>query len=282
MSPIYVPGKVTLAKEFTVQDYMWNFPQQYGLWSPVEITTALWLDAADASTITESGGAVSQWDDKSGNGRDISQASSTQRPTLATTGLNGKPTLDFDGSNDYLFNASVGASGLSNATIISVFKQVTGGPTEDHQINIGQTGTTGKVRGFYRPGNATVLGFGGWARIATSSFSLDIGGAHHIFGFANTALSGSNNLQIFKDGSVETLTTSAALSTTLDGFSVGALQGALVGNYYSNISVAEIIVLYEAISTVNRQKLEGYLAHKWGLTANLPADHPYKTVGPTP
>jgi hypothetical protein len=251
-------------------------------WTPADIDTALWLDAADASTITESGGAVSQWDDKSGNGRDISQALSTQRPILAAAGLNGKPTLDFDGSNDYLFNTSVGASGLSNATIISVFKQVTGGSTEDHQINIGQTGTTGKVRGFYRNINGTVLAFGGWASTAFSSFSLDIGGSHHIFGFANTALSGSGNLQFFKDGSVETLTTSGALSTTLDGFSVGALQGALVGNYYSNISVAEIIVLYEAISTVNRQKLEGYLAHKWGLTASLPADHPYKTAVPVP
>jgi len=251
-------------------------------WTPADITTALWLDAADASTITESGGAVSQWNDKSGNGRDISQASSTQRPTLATTGLNGKPTLDFDGSNDYLFNASVGASGLSNATIISVFKQVTGGANEDHQIAIGQTGTAGKVRGFYRPPNGTVLAFAAWAIIQSSSFSLDIGGGHHIFGFANTALSGSNNLAMFKDGSVETLTASAALSTTLDGFSVGSLQGASVGNYYSNISVAEIIVLYEAISAVNRQKLEGYLAHKWGLTANLPADHPYKTAVPVP
>jgi hypothetical protein len=35
-------------------------------------------------------------------------------------------------------------------------------------------------------------------------------------------------------------------------------------------------------SDVNRQKLEGYLAHKWGLGANLPVDHPYKTVGPKP
>jgi len=273
MSPIYVPGKVTLAKEFTWNETVWN---------PSMLQTDLWFDAADASTIIESGGAVSQWNDKSGNGRDVSQASSTQRPILAAAGLNGKPTLDFDGSNDYLFNTSVGASGLSNSTIISVFKQVTVGSTEDHQINIGQTGTTGKVRGFYRNINGTVLAFGGWARTAFSSFSLDIGGSHHIFGFANTALSGSNNLQMFKDGSVETLTTNSALSTTLDGFSVGALQGASVGNYYSNISVAEIIVLYEAVSTVNRQKIEGYLAHKWGLTANLPNDHPYKLVGPTP
>ena len=35
------------------------------------------------------------------------------------------------------------------------------------------------------------------------------------------------------------------------------------------------------LSTGNRQKLEGYLAHKSGLTANLPADHPYKTTPPT-
>ena len=30
----------------------------------------------------------------------------------------------------------------------------------------------------------------------------------------------------------------------------------------------------------NFEKIEGYLAHKWGLTANLPADHPYKINAP--
>lgn len=28
------------------------------------------------------------------------------------------------------------------------------------------------------------------------------------------------------------------------------------------------------------QKAEGYLAHKWGLTGNLPSDHPFKNVSP--
>jgi hypothetical protein len=42
--------------------YTWNET----IWNPSMISTALWLDAADASTIYESGGAVSQWDDKSG------------------------------------------------------------------------------------------------------------------------------------------------------------------------------------------------------------------------
>ena len=50
------PGKLILAKDFRA-------------FNPSDIETALWLDAADASTITESGGAVSQWNDKRGNGR---------------------------------------------------------------------------------------------------------------------------------------------------------------------------------------------------------------------
>ena len=29
------------------------------------------------------------------------------------------------------------------------------------------------------------------------------------------------------------------------------------------------------------EQAEGYLAHKWGLTANLPVSHPYKSVAPT-
>lgn len=28
------------------------------------------------------------------------------------------------------------------------------------------------------------------------------------------------------------------------------------------------------------EKAEGYLAHKWGLTGNLPSDHPFKNVAP--
>ncbi len=29
------------------------------------------------------------------------------------------------------------------------------------------------------------------------------------------------------------------------------------------------------------EKAEGYLAHKWGLTSNLPVSHPYKNIAPT-
>ena len=43
--------------------------------------------------------------------------------------------------------------------------------------------------------------------------------------------------------------------------------------------IGEIIII-NSVEDSDRQKIEGYLAHKWGLTANLPADHPYKSNAP--
>jgi hypothetical protein len=45
--------------------------------------------------------------------------------------------------------------------------------------------------------------------------------------------------------------------------------------------IAEIVVLPEAASVAPRQRIEGYLAWKWGLEANLPSGHPYELAAPT-
>lgn len=47
---------------------------------------ALWLDADDFSTITLNGSTVSQWRDKSGNGRHVSQNNASAQPEFAATG----------------------------------------------------------------------------------------------------------------------------------------------------------------------------------------------------
>jgi len=41
------------------------------------------------------------------------------------------------------------------------------------------------------------------------------------------------------------------------------------------------VMIVENQDTAGRQKIEGYLAHKWGLAANLPDDHQYKNNPPT-
>jgi hypothetical protein len=44
--------------------------------------------------------------------------------------------------------------------------------------------------------------------------------------------------------------------------------------------MAEVLVGGATLDTNERQKIEGYLAHKYDLEANLPSDHPYKSAAP--
>jgi len=43
---------------------------------------------------------------------------------------------------------------------------------------------------------------------------------------------------------------------------------------------AEIVFLTGTTNDIDRQKMEGYLAWKWGLQGQLPAGHPYKDAAP--
>ena len=44
--------------------------------------------------------------------------------------------------------------------------------------------------------------------------------------------------------------------------------------------LGELLIYNTELNVSNFEKVEGYLAHKWGLTANLPGDHPYKNTAP--
>jgi hypothetical protein len=43
----------------------------------------------------------------------------------------------------------------------------------------------------------------------------------------------------------------------------------------------EMIFVTQGASTDTKQKLEGYLAWKWGFQTSLPSDHPYRNAAPT-
>jgi len=72
-------------------------------WTPTNIATTSWYDASDASTITETGGAVSQWADKSGNGNDATQGTGANQPTIDVRTLNGVAIMGFLNSSSQYF-----------------------------------------------------------------------------------------------------------------------------------------------------------------------------------
>ena len=252
------------------------------LWRPDELGSdlSIWLDAEDTSTITLNGSTVSQWDDKSGNGRHVSQENATQQPAFTAGALSNKPVLTFDGINDTLQRASAGLSGLSSVSIFVVMRYITGGANEDVPVAVGTAGNAGRVRGLYRASGGISQGWAGWARdVLVSAYSCDFGGGYHIFAGWNTSLVAGNNIVIARDGLSAVYTNSNGnLATTVDGLGIGELVGSNIR--YTNASIAEVVILPVAVTTSQQRLIEGYLAHKWGLVANLPAEHPYKATPP--
>lgn len=254
---------------------------QFGaaLWTPAQLTTALWLDAADTSTITESGGAVSQWDDKSGNSRHVTQSTPSRQPAYSATGLNSKPTIDFDGSDDFLKNATFQPAGAVSCFLVFNRDSV-GGIFINTQRTNGIFEINGGFGGGYRNITFTATG----AINPSLGFDIASGGANQnaILGVQYDG-SGSTSADFVArlNGSNQSIVNGGALGFANEtGFTIGGRVVQNLGFYDGRVS--ELIFTNSQLTLSDVQKIEGYLAHKWGLTANLPANHPYKTAVPAP
>jgi len=254
-------------------------PYVFGVpWTPSQITTALWLDAADASTVTTVSGAVSQWNDKSGNGRNATQSTAARRPLYGTILQNGLNTLEFQSANTLwmLLPDTTNPAG-SNATFVAC-KANNATPSN---FIIGRAYYWGS---WYLVSTST----GTAARYAVGRNGIDDAQANVTSLSNNTdkifsAIYNKTNVSLSINGgtSASTAYTQDLVYNSSDLTAIGAAKdtGSNVASPF-NGPMYEIIVLHSAPSTDTRQRIEGYLAHKWGLTANLPSDHPYKSAAP--
>ena len=244
-------------------------------WTPAQISTSLWLDASDASTITLNATTVSQWNDKSGNSRNVSQANSSLQPLYTLGGLNSLNIADFDGADDVL-----------NGLAISNF--VTNNSYSAFVVGLARTIATNDGNGY--PNEAFYGDAGGYMAMYLRSSNL-IGaynwdGANKVATNAytpNTVVIGYSELS---SGSIRIRTNGGSETATVSS-NTASLSGAIqIGRNYNSDTfcldgkIAEVIFTNAALSTTNRQLIEGYLAHKWGLTSSLPNDHPYKSTAP--
>lgn len=248
-------------------------------WDPALITTALWLDAADASTITLNGSTVSQWNDKSGNNRNVSQATASRQPTYNATGLNSKPTLDFDGTDDFLQNASFEPAGA--VTCFFVFNRDAIGGTF---VTVDRSGGILEINGVSSAGYTNISFTATGAMNPALGFDIAGDGTNQniLFGLQYDGTgSTSSDFVARLNGTDQTVVNSGAFGFAGEtGFAIGARPAQNINFYNGRIS--ELIFVQSQTSLLVTQKIEGYLAHKWGLTANLPSNHPYKVNPPAP
>ena len=255
---------------FLVNSYLEN------LWTPVQLgsSLALWLDAADASTITLVSGNVSQWRDKSGNSRHASQPTAANQPTYTLNGLNGKPVLTLDGVNDEIRTGNI-FSGATDFSVASVFRR---SGTQGTMLAMGLLDGLN-----YTYDLSTRVDFSNFVRILhRQPGDIRINPANSVVGdaFVTVSTRGSSVILDTFNGVNAVVQTPGPPSQATFAQSALAIGFGGSSDRFSGL-VSEIVVTGSVLSTTDRQRLEGYLAHKWGLVSNLPINHPYKTSPPT-
>jgi len=207
----------------------------------------LWLDSQDSRTLTfSSSNIVSQWNDKSGNNRHVSQATVSAQPTW-----NMATGLTFDGVDDSLFGEGIAGTDYS---FFIVYKMI----------------TTGGTRSMFSTGN----GSDGISCRMSSTRNLLHNGAAVVF-----------SLSFFSTADFEIMggrrNTSSAFSH-LNGGNYGTYSGGIntvtapftdklgVGNRattseFCNVQVKEIVYYDRQISLDEAGLIQRYLSFKHGI-----------------
>ena len=237
-----------------------------------------WFDAYDDSTLTLVSNAASEWRSRIG-ALVLQQATAGSRPPYSATARNGRPGLQGDGSTRWMQ--------------MPAFTGLPSGAAPSHKFAVGffTNLASQSWRTIFSYGTTDVFN----SRQITKHETTDKAGtgtgtatAHNFPASAPTWLGADKIVAgLLRSGKQEAVvdgqyTSSTAIAintpavTRFDLFRFGNSGG------HWNGWVQEFFIFDNELSTEARQKVEGYMAAKWGLRALLPVGHPYKSQNPPP
>ena len=223
-----------------------------------------WFDAADVSTITSSGGLVSNVRNKADAQKPFTQPTGGNQPTTQATTIAGNNVVTFDGSSDYLLCNSLSSAFTGSDTPVSAFAvyrpTTTGG--QQAVFCAGNSGTalrqvmhdygTGSAFRIFKRDDATTQ------VIASTSLSPVSTPVIMSMSCAGTTLKAWQNGTSFYNGAFDVGV------TTLNTFTLGCRAAAALNNFFGG-DIAEIIIYSRGLSDVEVDTIENYLGNKWGI-----------------
>ena len=218
----------------------------------------LWFDATDVNGDGQvdtsndfiSSDKISMWADKSGNTNNPIQAQLSNMPRWTPAALNQKPIVTFDSNFSQIFEIQNAVSSPSFVFLVHRQKQV------GESLVLGGDLSTTSEDGFlsleHASGSVEII-----SKASTTAWSI------------STMRVAPNSQSLWVDGKI----------VGAQSFGQGALAVDKVGERFDG-EIAEVLVFDQQVNAVNRQKIEGYLAHKWSLNKQLPQLHPYSNDPP--
>lgn len=240
-------------------------------WTPAYMQTAAWFRADDGAS-TVDGTQPTKWLDRSGNGIDGTRSGT---PTWTKSAVNGKPAFLFDGVDDRFDLGNI-YSGAPSVYAIGVCK-IDADPSAADSASgpwLGDTGTDGSFRDHYPWTDGNVYhGFGTTARKSAGNPSVSLA-TWHISEFSSAA----SDWQFRVNGASVFTTATNTVGLGATPAIAYSLRGATTT--YMKGYVGEVVAVKGVPSSALLARLQGYLAHKYGLAGQLAAGHTYKTTPP--
>lgn len=264
------------------------------LWNPLDMASVpqIYLDAQDSS-VTDVSGSASVISNLGAMGSDgnFLQTNASRRPTIVDAELNGKRILRFDGTADLMTGSTTAQRALGrfkSATFaFAVYKKRTADGSATTRILFSVPAGTSGARfaayaGLFSDINKPSVGA---KRLDADTFNTlpSASAVSKVYCMAGMFVDySSGNGAVHVDGNspaTGSITTSGNTSNTasVDPLSIGAFAN-LTG--FSDIDLAALVISDANPSSGDIDRLFGWAAHKYGLTANLPSGHPYKTTPP--
>jgi hypothetical protein len=246
------------------QQIEWYLVNKWGLFSTTPVSTPLtipgcgiWLDGADTSSLTLSGSSVSQWRDKSGSSNHFTPISGT--PTSISD--NGKTVVNL--TSGTIMTSANQISFTTSSAFFIVSKYM--GFTNWGAMLLGFTNINGGDKSI-RFVEDKLIGTGGF-------------GDENELANANYYVNGTFNPSFGSDVYLNVYSLISTLAPQSGGTSFLTFSSSFMGrNFVGNI--AEFLYYPGGVTNIQRQKIEGYLANKWGLTLPAPTVHPYDKFPP--
>ena len=239
------------------------------LWTPAQLTTTIWLDASKASSISLTNGNIHTWTDLSSSAYVFDQPTPTSQPQWGSANLlNGRNVAAFDGSNDYFKMDAGGPQPGSNNQMMLIVAQL----NTNHDGRLFTMSVSGSSRNAIIPNylesyrynyNDTYLPAQSFTKISINTPLLF------------SAYRSGTTVQVGVSGNAEVGGGTGGNISTIERWYIGCLD---IWNYLNGF-IAEIVVV-SSYDLTTYTKIQGYLAWKWGLQGNLPANHTYKNKPP--
>ncbi|RKG33732.1 hypothetical protein [Acinetobacter tianfuensis] len=255
------------------------------LWSPIYLESDVWLDVADYSTVVHTNNRVSLLKDKSGNQRHVAQNVEANKPLYVADSKcirsDGTTLQNLTGSFNDLEEI---ARNEYSYFIVATPRKISGGVPAQGNSGVAFFEQSYLVSAFLSIESTNSNWIAPTVSITADAIALTETRANYApFNISRAHNIGKNKLM------VSILRTPTLLQSGINGvYQAGAHSSQQVGG--RNFSVLtqytqngrsigdlhEVIIVRKAIDFATRQKLEGYLAHKWGLLDLLAPEHPYK------